>query len=93
MIVIRRLIWDSWNITHIARHDVTPDEVEDVCHGEFMTSQTYKGRIRVVGPTSTGRMLAIILAPRERGAYYVVTAHNANAGEQQRYSELKGRKQ
>ena len=52
MIVIRRLIWDSWNITHIARHDVTPDEVEDVCHGEYMASQSYKGR-----------MLAIILAP------------------------------
>ncbi len=29
MIVIRRLIWNSWNIEHIARHDVTPDEVED----------------------------------------------------------------
>ena len=43
MIVIRRLIWDSWNITHIARHDVTPDEVEDVCHGDYMASQTYKG--------------------------------------------------
>jgi hypothetical protein len=65
MIVIRKLIWDSWNIAHIARHDVTPDEVEDVCHGNYITSQTYKGRIRVIGPTSTGRMLAIILAPRE----------------------------
>ena len=66
MIVIRRLIWNSWNIAHIARHDVTPDEVEDVCHGNYITSQTYQGRIRVVGPTSTGRMLAVILAPRER---------------------------
>jgi len=91
MIVIRRLIWDSWNIAHIDRHDVTPDEVEDVCHGDYITSQTYKGRIRVVGPTSTGRMLAIILAPCERGTYYAVTAHNANTGEQQRYYELKGR--
>ncbi len=91
MIVIRRLIWDSWNIAHIARHDVTPDEVEDVCHGDYITSQTYRGRIRVVGPTSTGRMLAIILAPREQGAYFTVTAHNANIGEQQRYHELKGR--
>ena len=49
------------------------------------------GRIRVVGPTSTGRMLAVILAPRERGVYYTVTAHNANSGEQQRYHELKGK--
>ena len=90
MIVIRKLIWDSWNIAHIARHDVMPIEVEDVCHGDYITSQTYKGRIRVVGPTSTGRILAIILAPREKGAYYIVTAHNANTGEQQRYHKLKG---
>ena len=33
MIVIRRLVWDTWNIVHIARHDVVPDEVEEVCHG------------------------------------------------------------
>jgi uncharacterized DUF497 family protein len=92
MIVIRRLIWNSWNIEHIARHDVTPGEVEDVCHGDYIASQTYKGRIRVVGPTSTGRMLAIILAPREKEAYYTVTAHNANAGERQRYKELKDKK-
>jgi uncharacterized DUF497 family protein len=93
MIIIRRLIWDSWNIAHIARHDVTPDEVEEACHGDYMTSQTYKGRIRVVGPTSTGRMLAIILAPQETGTYYTVTAHTANAGERQRYQQLKGEKQ
>jgi uncharacterized DUF497 family protein len=91
MIVIRKLIWESWNIAHIARHDVTINEVEDVCHGNYITSQTYKGRIRVVGPTSTGRMLTIILAPREEWAYYVVTAHNANTGEKLRYNELKGK--
>ncbi len=33
MIVIRRLIWDSWNVAYIARHEVTSDEVEEVCHG------------------------------------------------------------
>lgn len=65
MITIRRLIWDDWNIAHIARHDVTPDEVEEVCHGDPMTSQTYKRRIRVIGPTETGRMLTVILTHAE----------------------------
>jgi hypothetical protein len=41
MIFIRRLVWDSWNVAHIARHEVTPDEVEEVCHGEHIASQTY----------------------------------------------------
>jgi uncharacterized protein len=90
VIVIRRLVWNSWNIAHIARHDVVPDEVEEVCHGNYMTSETYKGRIRVVGPTLAGRMLTVILAPKGAGTYSTVTAHNASAGERKRYHELKG---
>ena len=31
-IVINALIWDEWNKEHIARHGVTPEEVEEVCH-------------------------------------------------------------
>jgi hypothetical protein len=70
MLFVRRLIWDTWNIAHIARHDVIPDEVEEMCHGNPVTSQTYQGRIRVVGLTSRQRMLTVILAPTdERGVY------------------------
>jgi len=36
MIAIRRLRWDAWNIAHIARHAVAPEEVEQVCHGNFI---------------------------------------------------------
>ena len=90
MIVISRLVWESWNTAHIARHDVVPDEVEEVCHGNYIASETYKGRIRVVGPTRAGRLLTVILAPIGAGTYYTVTAHNASAGERKRYHELKG---
>lgn len=34
MLVVRRLVWDPWNVAHIACHEVTPEEVEEVCHGE-----------------------------------------------------------
>jgi hypothetical protein len=27
------LIWDDWNIEHIATHDVTDREVEEACEG------------------------------------------------------------
>ncbi len=77
-------------MAHIARHDVKPEEVEQVCHGDFLASETYKGRIRIVGPTSTKRMLAIILKPEGDGKYYCVTAHDANKGETKRYHELRG---
>jgi hypothetical protein len=75
MIVIRRLIWDSWNVAHIARHEVTPDEVEEVCHGHYIVRQTYDERLLLIGPALNGRMLVVILEPtKKRGVYYPVTA-------------------
>ena len=32
VLTIRKLIWDPWNIQHIARHQIIPDEIEAVCH-------------------------------------------------------------
>lgn len=91
MLFVRRLIWDSWNIAHIARHDVIPDEVEEVCHGQPVSSQTYKGRLRVVGPTRSHRLLTVILAPtEERGTYYPVTARPADRKERRHYEQQRG---
>jgi uncharacterized DUF497 family protein len=91
MLAIRRLIWDSWNIAHIARHHVIPEEVEAVCHGAPMFSATYKGRLRVVGPTPTGRMLTVILGPTEEaGVYYPITARPADRKERRLYAQARG---
>ena len=90
MASVRRLIWDTWNVAHIARHHVTPEEVEGVFQRVPMFSRTYKGRLRVVGPTRRGRMLTVILAPRAVGAYYPVTARPATRKERQRYRQWRG---
>jgi uncharacterized protein len=91
MLTIRRLIWDAWNVGHIARHRVTPEEVEEVCHGEPVASQTYKGRLRVVGPTQRRRMLTVILAPTdEQGVYYPITARPADRKERRHYDDARG---
>ena len=88
MLTIRRLIWDAWNVAHIARHHVIPEEVEEVCHGQPITSQTYKGRLRVVGPTRRNRMLTVILAPTDNeGVYYPVTARPADRKERRNYEQ------
>ena len=73
MLFVRLLVWDSWNVAHIARHDVIPEEVEEVCHGEPVTSGTDKGRLRVVGATRNGRMLTVILAPAYRTASIILS--------------------
>jgi uncharacterized DUF497 family protein len=92
MLVVRRLIWDTWNVAHIARHRVTPEEVEEVCQGTPVTSTTYKGRLRVVGPTADGRMLTAILAPTGApGVYYPITARPADRKERRGYEEERER--
>jgi uncharacterized DUF497 family protein len=86
MIVVRRLIWNEANIAHIARHAVTPVEVEEACHGNPVQLEGKKGRIVVLGRTRTGRLLAAILAPEpEAGVYYQVTARPASRQEQRYY--------
>jgi uncharacterized protein len=91
MITIRFLIWDPWNVSHIARHQVTPEEVEEVCHSAPVTSQTYKGRIRVISRTRRRRILTVILAPTaEQGVYYPVTARPADRRERRNYEEQRG---
>lgn len=83
---IRRLVWDAWNIAHIARHDVQPEQVEEVCHGLPMASATYARRIRLVGPTATRLMLTVILGPtEENGVYYPVTARPTSRKEWRLY--------
>lgn len=90
MFVIQRLTWDEWNIAHIARHDVFPEDVEEVCHNAPMVSETYNERLRVIGLTGGGEILTAILAPEGDSVYYVVTARPASRKERQLYRGRKG---
>lgn len=86
MLLVKKLVWDSWNVDHIARHDVTQNEVEEICHGVFITRQAGKDRVMLVGSTTKGRMLAVVLGPRwNEDAYYPVTARPASRKERRLY--------
>lgn len=77
-------------MAHIARHEVTPEEVEEVCHQDPIEDETYKRRIRLIGPTAAARVLTSIPAPEDPpGAYYTVTARRASRMERRRYDERK----
>ena len=91
MLSIVRLVWDEWNVRHIARHNIVPDEVEEVCHGDPYPEKGKKGRLRLTGPTTSGRMLVVVLDPGEEpGAYYPVTARPASRKERRAYQIAKG---
>jgi uncharacterized protein len=91
MIEVKDLIWDDWNIAHIARHDVTKDEVEQACQSDYMVFDGDKGRFLVIGTTETERVLAVVLDPEpEPGIYYPVTARSADRKERRLYKSEKG---
>lgn len=87
MIRVDRLIWDESNIGHIARHQVTPQEVEEVCHGPDIVKNAKAGRVMVIGPTRSGRALSIILDPEPQPRiWYPVTARSADRAERKKYA-------
>jgi uncharacterized DUF497 family protein len=73
--------WDFENITHLARHGVTPEEAESVSLGSpmFLRHQTVDGELRFVevGPTSRGRMLEIVSTLRDYRVRFI-TAYDAD---------------
>lgn len=91
VILIRKLTWDSWNTAHIARHHVTPDEVEAVCHANPLILQgQQKNRLVLIGQTEEERILGVILESKGRGVYYPITAYNAGKQDTSLYKRLKG---
>lgn len=89
MLYIGKLVWDVWNVAHIARHSVTPDEVEEVCHGDFVVQLGKKGRSLVFGPLKSGKMITVVIDPLGRGIYYPVTARSASRRERLIYKQEK----
>lgn len=86
---IKRLIWDGWNITHIARHHVKPEEVEQTCKSKNLFTKGKGGLYKLVGQTDDGRYLTILLAPRPAGSFYPVTARDADDKEKRRFKNEK----
>jgi uncharacterized DUF497 family protein len=75
-----RFIWDYDNITHIALHNVTPQEVEDAMNGDTLDLEFQdwndEERFSEVGATTTGRFLVVWMTWRDDGIR-VVTAYDA----------------
>lgn len=89
---IDALDWDDWNRAHIAKHQVTPAEVEEVVVGDAIARASYKNRVAVIGPTGTGRMLTVIIgeSPHQRHLYYVFSARPASRVERGEYQAARG---
>lgn len=74
------LVWDEWNVKHIAKHNVTKVEVEEIFVRTVRVKKSYKGRLIVFGKTREKRLLTVILEKEERG-YYVLSSRAASRKE------------
>lgn len=84
--------WDEANIGHIAEHDVTPAEAEEVITNNPLdldyVFRNGEMRLRQAGETSAGRVLAVITVLRN-GLTRVVTAYPASRSLRATYLEHK----
>lgn len=83
--LIKNLIWDEWNIEHIAKHGVKPEEIEEICKTKHRLNKWKNKTYRVIGQTSGTRYLTIFLAPRTKNNYYPITARDSTKREKREY--------
>ncbi len=75
------------DLTHVARHGLSKDDVEEAAHDMMRRGSAWPdvdGRIIGIGLTARGTALKIILKPwrDEKGAFCPVTAFKAGAREE-----------
>lgn len=81
--------WDEGNISHIARHNVRPEEAEEaLLDSRRIGTPAYKVRSEqrwaILGQTQNGRILFVVFTRRYQ-SIRVVTARDATDKEKKRY--------
>ncbi len=83
---ITNLEWCEENILHIARHGVSPEEVEEICFSRSSLIETAtRGLCYITGQTDPGRYLFAVVKPLGRGGAKVITARDMDRKEKTRY--------
>ncbi len=83
---IRSFKWNEDTIYHIARHRVSPDEVEEVAFDGYPYIRKGKrGRRYFYGNTIGGRYLFIVYVLASRGRTHVITARDMDDKESKYY--------
>ncbi len=83
--VIGELYWDDENVQHIARHNVSPQEVEDVCFGVYIGKRESNQRYVLSGQTVAGRYLNVVIERVGKGVFRPITAFEMSDNYKRRY--------
>jgi uncharacterized DUF497 family protein len=85
--------WNEWNIEHLARHGVSPEEAERVIRNARRPYpvQREEEKWLVWGPNSGGRLLQLIyLVGDDDDAIYVIHGRDLSPTEKRRYRRRRG---
>ena len=74
--VISGFDWDDDNLSHIERHQFTPEEVEEVFAGDFKVRRTRQKLYLGLGETLDGRLAFIVFRRLSSGMIRVITARD-----------------
>lgn len=93
--IIHEIIWPKDRIEHIARHNITPQQFEEVCFGSPLIQRARQDGENpvyyVLGQTASGLHLLCIVIQFPSGQGYPVTARPMTNQEKQRYTRHKNR--
>ena len=88
---IENITWDEDTANHIARHAVSPEEVEEVLFNDSDSPRIMRGkenRYLAYGKTNAGRFLLVVLIIANRKTR-IITARDMTDGEKKFYRRKK----
>lgn len=94
--IITKIRWSNDRIEHIARHNISPEEVEEAVFGDpcsliqvlKVAERDQRQKIyRLLGVSETGKFITFIFIYEKRGVAYPVTAREMDNKERRRYLE------
>jgi uncharacterized DUF497 family protein len=89
--VYREILWTEASETHIARHGVRPEEVEDAINTRSVLARRGRdGTTELFGSTAAGRGLVMIVTSALDGRWYVVTARDMTDHERRTFRRKGG---
>jgi len=90
-IKVEQLIFDMWNIAHIKKHDVKPEEIIEAGKNLIYHRRTYEGRYLAIG-RSEKRLITLTLKRKKSGSYYLITARDSSKKERNKVYEKEDKK-
>ena len=81
--------WDKANETHIAGHNITPAEAEEVFLAKYFLRKTHSGRYGLYGQSFHGRYLFIVFEKLKNNAVRIITARDMADKEKIFYRRVK----